>query len=83
MGFRRNRGEVAEVVVFASIGDGLQVFGISAVGNADTGDLALFCHVYCLLFFYNGIVGKLILVILPPSFIRPTIRFALEFACGI
>ena len=58
--FGRNRGQVAEVVVFAAIGDGLQIFGITAVSDADTGDLSLFCHIYCLLFFYNGIVRKLI-----------------------
>ena len=58
--FGGNRREVAQVVVFTTIGDRFQVFCISAVGNADTGDLDLFCHIYCLLFFYNGIVGKLI-----------------------
>ena len=60
LGIRRNRGEVAEVVVFTVVGDGFQVFGISTVGDADTGDLALLCHVYCLLFFHNRIVGELI-----------------------
>ena len=59
-GFRRNRGKVAEIVFFATVGDGFQVFGISAVGDADTGDLSLLCHIYCLLFFNDGIVGKLI-----------------------
>ena len=58
--FRRNRGEVAEVIVFTAIGDRFEVFRISAVGDADTCDLALFCHIYCLLFFNNGIVGELI-----------------------
>ena len=58
--FRRNRGQIAEVVVFAAVGDGFEIFGISTVGDADTGDLALLCHVYRLLFFYNGIIGKLI-----------------------
>ena len=56
----RNRGEVAEVVIFAAVGDGFQVFGISTVGDADTGDLPLLCHIYCLLFFHNGTIGKLI-----------------------
>ena len=56
----RNRGEVAEVVIFAAVGDGFQVFRISTVGDADTGDLSLFCHVYCLLFLNNGVIGKLI-----------------------
>ena len=60
LSIRRNGGQVAEVVVFASVGDGFKVFGISTVGDADTGDLSLLCHVYCLLFFYNGIVRKLI-----------------------
>ena len=60
LGFGRNRGKVAEIVVFAAVGDGFEVFRIATVGDADTGDLSLFCHVYCLLFFHNGIVGKLI-----------------------
>ena len=60
LGFGRNRGQVAQVVVFATIGDGFQVFGISPVGDADTGDVALFCHIHCLLFFNNGIVRKLV-----------------------
>ena len=60
MGSERNRGEVTKVVVFTSIGDGLEVFHISPVGDANAGDLTLFGHVHCLLFFYNGIVGKLI-----------------------
>ena len=41
VGFGRNRGEVAEVIVFAAVGDRFQVFGISTVGDADTGDLRL------------------------------------------
>ena len=60
LGFWRNRRQVAEVVVFATIRDRFQVFGISTVGDADTGNLPLLCHIYCLLFFYNGIVRKLI-----------------------
>ena len=60
LGIRRNRGQVAEVVIFAAIGDGFQVFGISTVGDTDTGNLALLCHIYCLLFFNDRIVGKLI-----------------------
>ena len=59
-GVGRNRGEVSEIVVFVSVGDGFQIFGVPTVGDADTGDLTLFCHVYCLLLFYNRIVGKLI-----------------------
>ena len=60
LAFGRNRGQVTEIVILAAIGDGFQVFGISPVGDTDTSDLALFCHIYCLLFFHNGIVGKLI-----------------------
>ena len=60
LGFGSNSGEVAEVVVFSAIGDGFQIFGITTVGDADNGDLALLCHIYRLLFFYNGIIGKLI-----------------------
>ena len=60
LGIRRNRGEVAEIIVFAAIGDGFQIFGITPVGDADTCDLALLCHIDCLLFFYNGIIRKLI-----------------------
>ena len=56
----RNRGQVAQVIVFTPIGDGFEVFGISPVGDADTGDLALRCHIHSLLLFYNGIIGKLI-----------------------
>ena len=40
--------------------DGFQVFGITPVGDADAGDLPLFCHVHSLLLLHNGIVGKLI-----------------------
>ncbi len=60
LGTRRNRGEVAEVVVFTTIRDGFQVFGVPTVSDADTGDLPLLCHIYCLLFCYDGIVRKLI-----------------------
>ena len=60
LGFGRNRGQVAQVVVFATIGDGFQVFRIATVGDADTGDLALFRHIHSLLLLYDGIVGKLI-----------------------
>ena len=60
VGIRRYRGQAAEVVVFATIRDRFQVFGISPVGDTDTSDLALFCHIYCLLFLNNGIIGKLI-----------------------
>ena len=36
LGFGGNRGQVAEVVIFTSIGDGFEVFRITTVGNADT-----------------------------------------------
>ena len=57
LGRRRNRGQVAEVIILTAIGDGFQVFSISAVGDADTGDLSLFCHIYCLLFLDDGIAA--------------------------
>ena len=60
LGIRRNGWQIAEVIIFAAVGDGFEILCISPVGDADTGDLALFCHVYCLLFLYNGIIGKLI-----------------------
>lgn len=60
LGIGRNRGQVAKVVIFTAVGDRFQVFGITPVGDSDTGNLALLCHIYCLLFFYNGIVRKLI-----------------------
>ena len=60
LGFGRNGRKVTEVIIFTSVGDGFEVFGISTVGDADTGDSPLFCHIYCLLFLYNGIVRKLI-----------------------
>lgn len=43
-GFGRYGGQVAQVIAFTAIGDGLEVFGISPVGDADTSNLALFCH---------------------------------------
>ncbi len=60
LGFWRNGEQVAKIVIFATIRDGFQVFCISAMGDADTGDLSLFCHIYCLLLLYDGIIGKLI-----------------------
>ena len=51
---------MTEVVVFATVGDRFEVFGISTVGDADTGNLTLLSHIYCLLFFNDRIVGKLI-----------------------
>ena len=60
LGSRRNRREISEVIIFAAIGDGFQVFGVPSVGDADTEDLPLFCHIHSLLFFHNGIVGKLL-----------------------
>ena len=60
LGISRNGWQVSQIVVFTAVGDGFEVFLISTVGDADTGDLALFCHIHSLLFFYNGIIGKLI-----------------------
>ena len=57
---RGNRGEIAKIVILTAIGDGFQVLGISPMGDAHTGDLALLCHTDRLLFFHNGIVRKLI-----------------------
>ena len=81
-GFRRNRGKVAEIVFFATVGNGFQVFGISTVGDADTGDLALFCHIYCLMFLYNGIVGKLIPGDSAVHFHKPDDAFRIGFRLG-
>ena len=60
LGFRGNRREIPQIVIFAPVGDGFQVFDVSPMGDAHTGNLTLFCHIYCLLLFYKGIVGKLI-----------------------
>ena len=40
LGFRRNRGEIAEIVIFISVWDGFEIFRISTVGDTDTCDLA-------------------------------------------
>ena len=56
--FRRNRGKIAQIVVFVAIGDEFEIFRITPVGNAHTGDLSLLCHVYSLLFFYDGTIGN-------------------------
>jgi len=56
----RNGGQIAQIVVLTAVGDGFQVFGVAPVGDAHTGDLALFCHFHRLLLFHDGIVGKLI-----------------------
>ena len=60
LGIRGNRGKIPEVIVFAAVGDGFQVFRVTPVGDAHARDLPLLCHVYRLMFRYNGIVGKLI-----------------------
>ena len=56
LGFGRNGGQVAEVVILAAVGDGFEVFRISPVSNSHPGDLPLLGHVNCLLFGHNGIV---------------------------
>ena len=60
LNFRRNRGEVTQVVIFAAVGNRFQIFRITPVGDAHTGDLSLFCHIHSPLFSYKGIIGKLI-----------------------
>ena len=60
LGFGRNGRQVTEVIIFTSVGDGFEVFGISVVGDANTCDLTLLCHIYRLLFLNDGVVGKLI-----------------------
>ena len=82
-GFGRNGGQVAEVVVFAVIRDGFQVFRISAVGDANTGDLSLFCHLYCSLLFHNGVVGKLIPGDPAALFHKPDDALCVGISCGI
>ena len=79
----RNRGEVTEVVAFTAVGDGFQVFCIAPVGDADTGDLTLLCHIYRLMFLHNGVIGKLIPGNSAAFSHKTDIRLALEFACGI
>ena len=56
----RNRGQTAKIIVLAAVGDGFEVFRFAPVGDADAGDLAFPGHVHGLLFFHDGIVGKLI-----------------------
>ena len=60
LGFRGNRWKVTKIVIFAAVGDGFEIFGVPTVGDADTGNLALLCHIYSLLFLYNRVIGKLI-----------------------
>ena len=60
LGFGRNRGQVTEVVVLTAVGDGFEVFRITPMGDPNTGDLPLFCHIHSLLFFHNRVVRKLI-----------------------
>ena len=56
----RNRRQAAQIIIFAVVGDGFEVFRFATVGDADSCDLALFGHVHGLLFFHDGIVGKLV-----------------------
>ena len=60
LGFRRNRGKIPQIVVFASVGDGFQVFRISPVGNADACDLPLLCHGNSLRLGNKGFVRQLV-----------------------
>ena len=83
LGFGRNRGQVAEVIVFAAVGDGFQIFRVALMGDAHTSNLTLFCHVYSLLLFHNGIVGKLILGN-PAAFLHKTDdALCVGISCGI
>ena len=56
----RNRGQTAQIIIFAAVGDGFEVFRFATVGDADACNLALLGHVHGLLFFDDGIVGKLV-----------------------
>ena len=58
LGDRRNRGKVAEVVVFTAIGDGFQVFRIPAVSDADACDLSLLRHGNGFRFGNEGFTGQ-------------------------
>ena len=83
LGMGRNRWQVTQVVTLATFRNGFEVFSIATGGNADTGDLALLRHIHSLLFFYNGIIGKLIPGDSATLFDKPNDCLALEFACGI
>jgi len=56
----RNSRKTTQIIVLAAVGDGFEVFRFAAVGDADSCDLVLLGHVHGLLFFHDGIVGKLI-----------------------
>ena len=83
LGFERNRRKITKVVVFAAVGDGFQVFGICSVGDANTGDLTLLSHIYCLLLFHNGVVGKLIPGDPATLFHKPDDALCVGISCGI
>ena len=57
---RGNRGQISQIVVFAAVGDGFQIFRVAPMGDAHARDLFLFGHVYSLLLLHNGAVGELI-----------------------
>ena len=57
---RRNGRQIAKVVVFAAVGNGFQILGISPVSDSHAGDLTMPCHIHRLLLFYNGLVRQLI-----------------------
>ena len=58
LGFRGNRGKIPQIVIFALVGNGFQIFRVTPVGDADAGDLSLLCHGYSLLLPHNGSIGK-------------------------
>lgn len=48
LGISKNRGQVAQIIILGAIGEGLRVFRISTVGEANTGDLPLIRYVLCI-----------------------------------
>ena len=41
LGISKNRGQVARILILGAIGEGVRVFHISTVGEANNGDLPL------------------------------------------
>ena len=60
LGFRGNRGKIAQIVIFAAVGDSFQVFRVSPVGDAYTCDLALLCHGNSLRLGNEGFIRQLV-----------------------
>jgi len=57
---RRYRGQVTQIVVLTAIRNGFEIFCITTMGNANTGDSALLGHIDSLLLRNNGVIRKLI-----------------------